>query len=45
MMKARNIMQGFTLLELLVAISIFGLLSVIAYSGLNSVLNTRQVLD
>lgn len=45
MIKARNIMQGFTLLELLVAISIFGLLSVIAYSGLNSVLNTRQVLD
>ncbi|MDX1335735.1 MAG: type II secretion system minor pseudopilin GspJ [Gammaproteobacteria bacterium] len=45
MMKARNIMRGFTLLELLVAISIFGLLSVIAYSGLSSVLNTRQALD
>ena len=45
MMKARNIMHGFTLLELLVAISIFGLLSVIAYSGLSSVLNTRQALD
>lgn len=36
---------GFTLLELLVAISIFALLSVIAYSGLNSVLNARQTLD
>lgn len=45
MMKIRKITQGFTLLELLVAISIFGLLSVIAYSGLNSVLNTRQALD
>jgi general secretion pathway protein J len=37
--------RGFTLLELLVAISIFALLSIIAYSGLNSVLNARQALN
>ena len=37
--------RGFTLLELLVAISIFALLSIIAYSGLNSVLNAQQALN
>jgi len=37
--------KGFTLLELLVAMSIFALLSVMAYAGLDSVLNTRRVLE
>ncbi len=34
---------GFTLLELLVALAIFGMVSVMAYSGLNTVLTTRQI--
>ena len=33
---------GFTLLELLVALSIFGLLAAMAYGGLNSVMTARQ---
>ena len=33
---------GFTLLELLIAISIFAVLSVMAYSGLRSIINTSQ---
>ncbi|MGH8772628.1 MAG: PulJ/GspJ family protein, partial [Burkholderiales bacterium] len=37
-MKAR----GFTLLELLVALAIFALLSAIAYGGLNAVLDSRE---
>ena len=37
--------QGFTLLELLVALAIFALVSVIAYSGLHTVLNARDVTD
>lgn len=37
--------RGFTLLELVVAIAIFGLMSVMAYGGLNSVLNTRDHAD
>lgn len=37
--------RGFTLLELLIALSIFGLLSVMAYSGLNSVLTLRAHTD
>jgi general secretion pathway protein J len=36
---------GFTLLELVVAIAIFGLMSAMAYGGLNSVLNTRDYAD
>lgn len=36
---------GFTLLELVIAIAIFGLMSVMAYSGLSSVLNTRDYAD
>jgi general secretion pathway protein J len=36
---------GFTLLELLVALAIFGLLSVMAYSGLRSVLEQRSVTE
>lgn len=38
-------MRGFTLLELVVAIAIFGLMSAMAYGGLNSVLNTRDHAD
>jgi general secretion pathway protein J len=34
--------RGFTLLELLVAVAIFAVLAVISYSGLNSVLKTRE---
>ncbi len=37
--------RGFTLLEILVAVSIFGLISVMAYSGLGGVLRTREVTD
>jgi general secretion pathway protein J len=37
--------RGFTLLELVVAIAIFGLMSAMAYGGLNSVLNTRDYAD
>jgi len=37
--------RGFTLLELVVAIAIFGLMSAMAYGGLNSVLNTRDHAD
>ena len=36
---------GFTLLELLVAMAIFALLSVMAYAGLSTVLNANQILD
>lgn len=35
---------GFTLVELLVAISIFAILSVVAYSALNNVLESRRYL-
>jgi general secretion pathway protein J len=37
--------RGFTLLELLVAIAIFSLLSVIAYSGIRSIITSREVVD
>jgi general secretion pathway protein J len=37
--------RGFTLLELLVAIAIFSLLSAIAYSGVQSILRSRETLD
>jgi general secretion pathway protein J len=36
---------GFTLLEVLVALAIFALASVIAYSGLDSVASTKSALD
>ena len=36
---------GFTLLELLVALAIFALLSVMAYAGLSTVLTANQILD
>lgn len=38
----RQSQAGFTLLELLVAISIFSMLSVMAYSGLKTVLDSRD---
>lgn len=38
-------LAGFTLLELLVALSIFGLLAAMAYNGLNTVMNARQVTE
>ena len=34
--------QGFTLLELLVALAIFSILSVMAYGGLKTVINSKQ---
>ena len=36
---------GFTLLEVLVAVSIFGLIAIMAYSGLSGVLRTREVTE
>jgi len=36
---------GFTLLELLVAISVFTVLSIMAYGGLSTVINTKQHLE
>jgi general secretion pathway protein J len=37
--------SGFTLLELLVALAVFAVVSVMAYGGLNSVLKTREQVD
>ena len=37
-----NFKRGFTLLELLVALSIFSILSVMAYGGLQSVITAKQ---
>lgn len=36
---------GFTLLEIMVAIAIFGVMAAMAYGGLNAVLQTRDQLD
>lgn len=41
----RSRSRGFTLLELLVALAIFAMVSIIAYSGLRTVLNARDVTD
>ncbi len=38
-------MRGFTLLELLVALTVFALISVIAYSGLHSVLQSKTLTE
>ena len=43
--KAAFAEGGFTLLEILVALAIFALASVIAYSGLNSVASTKGALE
>ncbi len=40
-----RLMHGFTLLELLIALAIFGLLSVMSYSGLTSVLDQHARTD
>ena len=37
--------EGFTLLELLIAMSIFSLISIMSFSGLNNVLFSKQVID
>ena len=37
--------RGFTLLELIVAIAIFAIVAVLAYGGLNSVLNQRRGIE
>lgn len=42
MKKNNNFSGGFTLLELLVALSIFSILSVMAYGGLQTVITTKQ---
>lgn len=42
-MKAKS--NGFTLLELLIAMAIFSLISVMSFTGLSSVLNNKEVID
>ena len=37
--------RGFSLLELLVAVAVFAVISAVAYGGLSSVLKTRQLTD
>lgn len=39
------VQSGFTLLELLIALSIFSLVSVLSYGGLKAVLDAREVTD
>lgn len=41
-MKAGQPQRGFTLLELLIALGIFGIMSVMAYGGLAAVIDTRE---
>ena len=41
----KHAQTGFTLLELLVAISVFTVLSIMAYGGLSTVINTKQHLE
>ena len=40
--KNNNITRGFTLLEMLVALSLFSVVSVMAYGGLQGVISTKQ---
>jgi len=44
-MSARRSLAGFTLLELLVALSIFAVLATMAYAALNSVLTARKAVE
>ena len=44
-MSARSRQRGFTLLELLVAGAIFAILSAFAYTGLNTVLKQKEVVE
>ncbi|MBI5041753.1 MAG: type II secretion system minor pseudopilin GspJ [Gammaproteobacteria bacterium] len=37
--------RGFTLIELLIALAVFAVLAMLAYGGLNTVLNTRALTD
>ena len=42
MLKQSKAVTGFTLIEVLIAIAIFAILSILAYGGLNSVLESKQ---
>jgi general secretion pathway protein J len=44
-MNARYSQHGFTLLELLVALAVFALMSVMAYGGLRTLLDSREQTD
>jgi general secretion pathway protein J len=44
-LKARGRMRGFTLLELLVAITVLSIVSIIAWRGLDSLVHTRERLE
>jgi general secretion pathway protein J len=44
-MKPISRSAGFTLLELIVAVGIFAVLALLAYGGLDSVLNTRRSIE
>jgi len=45
MLTGRSQVRGFTLLELLIALAIFGLLSVMSYSGLKTVMDQHAQTD
>jgi len=38
-------LRGFTLIELLIALAVFSVLALLAYGGLNTMLNTRALTD
>ena len=43
--SATRAQRGFALLEILVALTIFAISSVIAFGGLNAVISTKSALD
>lgn len=45
MITARHAARGFTLIELVLVIGLFGLMSVMAYGGLRSVLTARESVE
>lgn len=45
MNRSLHALRGFTLLELIIALAVFALMSAMAYSGLQSVLETRQHVE